>query len=232
MTLKITQIGDKKWTSFSTTLYEYDKNGNILEDRFVFDNDIYVGKIFVEEFYLKDGTVKIGTGVSSNNNSSNNNTKPTTRSVSENITLLKQYIKTNGSTNTNGEKFISDTTSGQTSSIVYSEQTGELKFVTASSDSGLIMTMSSANNSSSMQANYVLSSGGVGILATGYVNPSTYSLGSSVRFSITNATGGLTDDDIQNVCNSELQVGFTGWQVILYGELMMELKDIGFTAYK
>ena len=232
LTLKITQIGDKKWTSFSTTLYEYDKNGNILEDRFVFDNDIYVGKIFVEEFYLKDGTVKIGTGVSSNNNSSNNNTKPTTRSVSENITLLKQYIKTNGSTNTNGEKFISDTTSGQTSSIVYSEQTGELKFVTASSDSGLIMTMSSANNSSSMQANYVLSSGGVGILATGYVNPSTYSLGSSVRFSITNATGGLTDDDIQNVCNSELQVGFTGWQVILYGELMMELKDIGFTAYK
>lgn len=155
----------------------------------------------------------------------------TTRSVSENITLLKKYIKTNGSTNTNGEKFISDTTSGQTSSIVYSEQTGELKFVTSSSDSGLIMTMSSANNSSSMQANYVLSSGGVGILATGYVNPSTYSSGSSVRFSITNATPGLTDDDVQEVCNSELKAGFASWQVILYKELMLELKDIGFTAY-
>ena len=230
LTFKITQIGDKKWTSYTTTIYEYDKNGNILEDRFVFDNDIYVGKTFVEEFYLKDGTVKIGTTVSSNNNSSNN-TKPTTRSVSENITLLKQYIKTNGSTNTNGEKFISDTTSGQTSSIVYSEQTGELKFVTSSSDSGLIMTMSSANNSSSMQANYVLSSGGVGILATGYVNPSTYSSGSSVRFSITNATPGLTDDDVQEVCNSELKAGFASWQVILYKELMLELKDIGFTAY-
>lgn len=233
LTYKMVQIGTPDRGNYGAYVYQYDKDGNIISEMYLYTNNLTVGTTVTDSYYLENDTVRIGFSTNGNeaNNNSSNNTKPKTGSVSENITLLKQYIKTNGSTNTNGEKFISDTTSGQTSSIVYSEQTGELKFVTSSSDSGLIMTMSSANNSSSMQANYVLSSGGVGILATGYVNPSTYSSGSSVRFSITNATPGLTDDDVQEVCNSELKAGFASWQVILYKELMLELKDIGFTAY-
>lgn len=165
-------------------------------------------------------------------NSGNNIITTPTGSISENIAQLKQYIKTNGDINANGERFISYTNSGHTSSIVYESQTDSLLFVTSGGDVGLSMKMLSANNSSTLQADFVMYSSGVGIMATGYVDPSTYTLNSNVWFTLTNSnTGILTDKDIQDLCNSELGVGFTGWQLVLYGKLAMELKDIGFTSY-
>lgn len=235
LTFKITNISDSIWTSYSTTIYEYDKNGNILDDHFIFDNAISVGKTFVEEFYLEDDTVRIGITASSNGSTGNNNSstiqKPT-GTISENIAQLKQYIKNNGDLNVNGERFIGYTTGNYKSTIVYESQTDSLDFILSSTESGLSMKMTSANNSSTMQVDYVLYSSGIGIMATGYVNPSTYTSNTDVWFTLANSNSSiLTDKDIQDLCNKGLQLGFACWKLQLYEKLAMELKDIGFTSY-
>lgn len=235
-TCKIVQVGDPRWISFASYIYEYDKDGNMIDDIWIFNSSLNLGETFVVQTYLDDETVWVGvSGNSSNSSSSNVSTdtdSKTSASVSENISTLKQYISKYGKTNTNGDKFISHTSGGHTSSIVYVVQTGELRFATSSGDSGLIMSMTSANNSSSLQVDYVMYSSGVGVMTTGYVYPSTYSLYTDIRFTITETnTSILTDDDVQELCNSELRVGFTGWQVALYENLQMTLQDIGFTSY-
>lgn len=233
LTFKISQLINTRYNSYTTTIYEYDKNGNILDDHFIFCNSISVGTTFIENFYLDDKTVRIGINANAGNSGDTGNgtiTKPS-GSLAENISQLKQFIKDNGNINGHGEKAISYTNSGCTSTIVYESQTNSLLFVVSDGDTGLTMKMISTDNSSMMQADFVMYSNGVGIMATGYVDPSTYTLNSNVRFTLTNSnTGILTDNDIQDLCNSYLRVGFSGWQVVLFEKLTMDLKDIGFTG--
>lgn len=231
ITYKIAQVGNSRKTNFGAYIYQYDKNGNIVDEIYVYTSKVIVGSTFASSAYLKEETVKIGINANSNNNNSSNASNQT-GSVAENIAKLKQYIKTNGTTNENGDKFISYEDDGQTSGIVYVSQTDDLKFITSSRDLGLSMVMNSANNSSTMQADFVMAGDSVAIMATGYVNPSNYSFNSRVYFTLTDATSSyLTDEDIQDICNSELRVGFLGWQIVLYEKLAMELKDIGFSSY-
>lgn len=238
LTFKITQLANSKYEFYSTTIYEYDKNGNILEDHFIYCSSVSVGTTFVEDFYLDDETIRIGISVSAGSSQGNSDntgnstiTKPS-GSVAENISQLKQLIKTNGKINVNGEKFISETSDGYTSSIVYESSTDSILFVISGGDDGLTMKMTSADNSSVMQVDFVLYSGGIGLTATGVVNPATYTLNSSVYFVLMNANSSIIkESDIQNMCNAELRAGFSGWQVLLYGNFLMNLKDIGFTSY-
>ena len=236
ITYKMVQVGNPNIGNFGTYIYQYDKNGNIVDEIYVYTNNLTVGSTFIDSDYLKDDTVRIGINASSNGSTGNDNNstipKPT-GSVSENIAQLKQYIKNNGKTNINGNKFISYSNNDQTSSIVYESQTDSLLFVTSGEDIGLTMKMTSTNNSSTMQADFVMYSSDIGIMATGYVDPSSYNLDSNVRFTISKEnTGILKDDDVQDLCNSELRVGFTGWQIVLFNNLIMTLKDIGFTSYE
>jgi uncharacterized protein YjdB len=159
-------------------------------------------------------------------------------SVDENIKKLKQYISKNGATNVNGNKFIKYTTGTDreyTMAIVYLEQTDELEFISVASDAALTIVMTSADNTATLQADYTYSAGNVASFAAiGYLEPATYYSDKTIAFKITKGSF-LTNEKMnksrEKLCNSELKIGFSGWNVILLSNLYMNLNDIGFISY-
>jgi hypothetical protein len=235
----VVEVGSPNRGNYGAYVYQYDSNGNILDQIYLYTSTLTVGETFIRNAYLKDDTVSIrpsstSSGSSDTTNEDSSSSNNNTGSVAENIETLKQYINTNGVTNQAGNKMLNYKNGSQTTAISYVAQTGELQFISSSGNSGMTIVMDSASNMSTLQADYVMYSGGVGFIATGYIEPSTYTSSQTIAFTLgtTNAGEKLTEADIQDLCNAELKVGFYGWQIILYKYLKMELKDIGFTSYQ
>jgi hypothetical protein len=119
--------------------------------------------------------------------------------------------------------------------IVYLEQTDELEFISVASDAALTIVMTSADNTATLQADYTYSAGNVASFAAiGYLEPATYYSDKTIAFKITKGSF-LTNEKMnksrEKLCNSELKIGFSGWNVILLSNLYMNLNDIGFISY-
>jgi hypothetical protein len=207
----------------------------------IYTSDAYVGATFKDSYYLKDDTVKIGTSSSTSSSgttSSNDNSSTSSNvsnSVADNIKTLKNYISQNGSTNSDGNKYISYTDSGFTSSIVYIAQSDVLKFTSENNTSTLSIVMSSANNTATLEADYFWGTATTTALrGTCSLEPTTYTSNQTITFTFTEGSY-LSDETMQakyqQLCNKALTVGFTGWELVLLTNLGMDLKNIGFTSY-
>lgn len=183
-------------------------------------------KIVVKEYIIDDD--------SDNDNSDNDATTSETKPIdiiSNNIATLKKYIKNNGGNNSNGDCVINQDMDGVLFAIVYEESTDTLEFImTKKNEYACTMDMTSPSNIETLEVKFAYSSDGLGFMGTGYVNPFGYSRNSKVNFSI-QPSQFESYLQIQNVCNSAVGAAFSGWDMLLYKDLGISMKDIGFVKF-
>lgn len=150
---------------------------------------------------------------------------------------LKNYISKNGSTNSSGNKFISETRtiSGTeySSGIVYDTDSDTLQFIMSTTISGASDTVSMTYYSSDTAMDIeciILMSGAYGGL-TASVKPSACTKDNSIKFTIDTNYSSLSTQ-LNTLGNSLLDLGLATWELILNDETGMSLTDLGFTNYQ
>ena len=93
------------------------------------------------------------------------------------------------------------------------------------------MDMVSSSNTETMQIQFAYADGdGFAFTGTGYIYPYSYSRYTDTTFTIQPS---LFQDysKVQNVCKSAVKTAFSGWDLLLYDNLGIWMKDIGFAKY-
>lgn len=186
--------------------------------------------IFVDDSDNDDEDADDDNSSDDKNNTTTSETKPIDI-ISNNIATLKKYIKSNGGNNSYGDSVISQELEGVVFAIVYEESTDTLEFIMSKENEyGCSMDMTSPSNVETLEVKFVYSSSGLGFMGTGYVNPYGYSRNSKVNFSIQpSQLEGYSQ--VQNVCSNAVKAAFSGWNMLLYKDLGISMKDIGFVNY-
>jgi hypothetical protein len=166
-------------------------------------------------------------------NSENDSEISESNSVSDNIAVLKKYIKTYGMTNSSGNKFIRRSHDSYNAGIVYEASTDSLKFVLTDSDgtSAASMTMSSADNTSDLNYQTTLLIGGYAFTVSTTVDPFTYNGNKTYHFTFVNNASPLKESEIQDYSNANLALAFSEWQLLLMEQPEITLQEIGFLSY-
>jgi hypothetical protein len=156
------------------------------------------------------------------------------RDVSENIATLKGYIKTYGSTNADGNKFIKSELDGYSGTIIYKESDYALSFIFESDDGSTTgnMTIGTATNKILLTYALYLSRPTYSYSIYTTLDPTTYNPNKTYYFAFIESTPWLTTDSVQGLGNVGMALAFSYWQQTLKENLSMGLSDIGFTAYK
>lgn len=157
------------------------------------------------------------------------------------MTRLKNYILTNGMTNSDGNKFIK----GE----VYDDGTFSWAIIyEAAKKRFCFLCMTDINNPGSQSVlNMYVNAGDInylqpeflfiakdyelGFSATARFKASAFTNKTSVNFSIVSASVGVKAKDIQNLANTNLRMGFEGWQALLQSHVGISMRNIGFTSY-
>ncbi|MDO4274287.1 MAG: Ig-like domain-containing protein [Eubacteriales bacterium] len=157
------------------------------------------------------------------------------------MTKLKNYILKNGITNSDGNRFIKGEIYDDgifSWAIIYEAAKKRFCFLcmTDLNDSGTESALNMYVNAGDINylnpeflfiaKDYVL-----GFSATAKFKASSYTGKNSVYFSVTSSTGGVSDQNIQKLANTNLQIAFAGWQELLQIYVGISLRDIGFTSY-
>lgn len=219
-----------KWSSSDEWVADVDSDGTVncfLEGRATIMAKV-AGRTLKCRIVVKENE-DYSDGDSSN---AGNDVAKSTNTASENIAVLKKYIKNNGDVNSNGDRFIYEDTSGVRSAILYRESTDTLSFVLASENTfACTMDMVSSSNTETMQIQFAYADGdGFAFTGTGYIYPYSYSRYTDTTFTIQPS---LFQDysKVQNVCKSAVKTAFSGWDLLLYDNLGIWMKDIGFAKY-
>jgi hypothetical protein len=153
--------------------------------------------------------------------------------VSENIATLKRYIKANGSTNDDGNKFIKFESDGNSSSIIYKESDSALIFRYESSDGSTEgdMIIESEDNDKSLIFTLYSEGESYSYSIETTIDPKTYNTNDTYDFTFVKNDSTLKIDSLQVIGNTYMELVFLRWQLTLNKNLSMNLSDIGFTAF-
>lgn len=184
------------------------------------------------------------------NVSDNSTTSPTTPDEKYTIAFnkLKQYIKNNGQTNNNGDKFIKRSSNESDSSyqagIVYQSKEDSLKFIMAGAvivDNGKAQTNSTMTLTKYNESKVAVSTATT-VWGDSYsssftgetsIQKDTYTHDTYMNITITSNSGSVTSSILtkeKDVCRSYIKLSFSMWALLLL-ENGYSLADLGFTAY-
>lgn len=157
-------------------------------------------------------------------------------SVSDNLSLLKQFISKNGDLNAAGNRMLTYESDDSSCIIVYEKDTDSLNFLSRTQNSDTMSVASfyitSLDNSSYISSDYFYKSGSSGFISSGTFNPKTYSLSSdTLRVNFISSKTGPLPAAFQQLGNMQLELGFYGWELALRNSgAPVTLEDIGFTG--
>ena len=60
ITYKMVQVGTPNRGNYGAYIYQYDEDGNIIDDIYIYTNNLTVGDTFTSYAYLEKNAVKIG----------------------------------------------------------------------------------------------------------------------------------------------------------------------------
>lgn len=153
------------------------------------------------------------------------------------LARLANYIQTYGTKNTAGNRFIKtvDYRNGNKFeyAIVYEEAKQSFSFVCVVDD-GSNLTMSldaNGNKYSEVRYLYLNKSELMAIDGTAQFDISSYNLDSTqLTFDISSKLG-FSTADANNIANLTHKMALTAWDIMLWSDLSINLKDLGFTNY-
>lgn len=152
---------------------------------------------------------------------------------------LKNYIQSNGYTNSDGDKFIVtyDTVSGTEfqCGIVYNRKTNQFNYIIAAENDakGFISTlmMITSLNPTTAKTEFIYAEDAGGFMMKANFNMSSYKTNSTLKFTVTKTEGGTTSyTNMNNAANGLLQSGMRGWSQ-LAKKAGVSMKSLGFSSY-
>lgn len=168
---------------------------------------------------------------------------PTTVPANMGFDNLKNYIKKNGGTNKNNEKFIKKIISSEDGgsysyAVVYDEINEELDFImigegylsSRSWKGSTTMNLRKEDVGGVVDVMYVV--GKNALEGTATILKNTFNNSSPIEISLITETMGTSTSETsaKELCQSTIRLSFLGWQSLLYDH-GFELADLGFIAY-
>lgn len=156
-------------------------------------------------------------------------------------TVLMDYLKKHGSTNSNGDKFIrsilKNSSYTYTYGITYSASKDTFSFITTYESGGnrrtLEMKIPNKAITSASPAYNTLLADKTGFSATATIRTDTYTKNTNANFVITKKVGSkpISTEEARKTANSFLRNSMSGWNVLLKEKVRITMKDMGFLAY-
>ena len=155
---------------------------------------------------------------------------PPVNTVENNFAILKNYIITNGNTNSDGNKFIRMDVEDTASAIIYDSANKKFEFIcyltSNSADSVLTLDIKESDISSgSLMYLLVFDSGLHGECTA---QTSINSLGSAAKLNWVVETSNIPSASLKDVADSAYKVGYSSWDLLILVELGMSITDFGF----
>lgn len=153
---------------------------------------------------------------------------------------VKNYILNNGGTNSDGNKFITFSQSYDgikyRFGIVYERKSNSLNFILTSDGDGtqaaLQMIFKVNVSTANSEFVFVIEGYNYAYTASAPINIKTFTKDTTLHFTIDSATSyGISYSKMNSLANTFLQLGFTGWNLLL-DDAGTSFKTLGFTSYK
>ena len=157
-------------------------------------------------------------------------------------TILKEYIMKYGSTNSDGEKFIKEKSTGDAGvynwAIVYEDSIDSFLFLMIADyydgdRSSLSMTVPIEDVTFlTCEFVYVFSERPLSFSATGTINIKTFNKNTNVNFTVEDSADYSLSlkNEIRSLSNEMLQITISSWNIVL-DKVGITMKDIGFLSY-
>ncbi len=166
-----------------------------------------------------------------------------TRPLQNYYKQLKDYIKTNGILNDDGDRLIRGTDTYEDTvyswAIVYESAGDKLHFIHLSETTdhntrgSLEMYVDVVNNPYVDPSVILLFTDlNEGYSAKAHIRADAYNGEDDVYFSLTSATDFFKTYNIQEYSNAALRLACSGWNTLLQNRVGISLKDLGFTSYR